>query len=158
MKLAIAKIFGFILTFWFLMNGSVWGYSGTIGPAEFVGVSPNKVATDFKNPLPSPGNPHHYHVTICNNGAWYGVWHPREWRGNKGAVQGRPKKNNQHGYAKEEDGTGGGVQIMGNGTGSHDIEITLRKENGTTVYLMIHVVNCSQPLAPGATRGRLANG
>lgn len=154
MKLHIVKILSSVLAFWFFTIGMSWGYGGTIGPTEYTGTPP--VPTDYKNPLQNPGVPHHYHVTICNDGTWYGVWYPPEWKGNNGAVRGTPKGKNQHGYAKEEDGTGGGVQIMGNGKGGDNIEITLRKENGDTVYLMIHVIDCSHPLAPGATRGRVA--
>jgi len=118
-----------------------WAYGGTIGANEYVG--PGRTATDYKNPLPIRGQPNHYHVTVCNDGNWYGVWYPPEWRDNDGRVNGTPKGQNQHGHAKEEDGTGGGVQIMGNGRGGDDIEITLRKEKGATVYLRIRVIDCS---------------
>jgi hypothetical protein len=127
---------------WIVGATAAWGYGGTIGPAEFVGIP--KQATDYKNPLPVPHVPGHYHVTVCNDANWYGVWYPPEWKGNDGRVRGTPKENNQHGYAKEEDGTGGGVQIMGNGGGGNDKEITLQKENGQTLYLTIHVIDCSR--------------
>jgi hypothetical protein len=129
-------------------------YDGRLGPTEYVG-NP-KQATDYKNPLPVAGRPHHYHVSICNDGSWYGVWHPAEWQGNAdGRVRGTPSGHNQHGYAKEEDGTGGGVQIMGNGKGGDNQEITLHKENGETVYLLIHVIDCSHRAV--GPRGLLAN-
>jgi hypothetical protein len=136
---------------WILGATAAWGYGGTIGPAEYAGVP--KQATDYKNPLPVVGNPHHYHVTICNDGNWYGVWYPAEWRGNDGPVRGTPDGYNLHGYAKEEDGTGGGVQIMGNGKGGDIREVTLAKKNGQTVYLKIRVIDCSHQQAP---RGLLA--
>ncbi len=153
MKSYIAKIFLSSLVVWFCTLGICWSYGGTIGPVEYTGIPPNREPTDYKNPLQTPDQPHHYHVTICNDGNWYGVWYPSEWKGNDGAVQGTPKGKNQHGYAKEEDGTGGGVQIMGNGKGGDSIEITLRKKNGDTVYLIIHVIDCSHPPTP---RGRVA--
>lgn len=144
----------FALFLLLLFAGSAWGYGGTIGPNEFVG--PNHTPTDFKNPLPVPGRPHTYHVTLCNNGSWYGVWYPPEWRGNNGRVRDDPGKLGQHGYAKEEDGTGGGVQMMGNGAGGTTNTVTLYKENGTTVILRIRVIDCSHAVAPGGQRGVLA--
>jgi hypothetical protein len=136
---------------WIVGSSAAWGYGGTIGPAEYVGMP--KQATNYKNPLPVAGQPHRYHVTICNDGNWYGAWYPAEWNGNDDRVQATPSGNNQHGYAKEEDGTGGGVQIMGNGRGGDSIEVTLHKKHGQTVYLRIRVIDCSHLQAP---RGLLA--
>ena len=155
MKTRASRRLTFAAAVW-LISTSAFGYGGTIGPNEYVGRPPNRTATDYKNPLPVPGEPHHYHITICNDTEWYGVWYPPEWRGNDGRVRGTPNKVGQHGYAKEEDGTGGGVQIMGNGAGGTTNDVTLTKENGDTVVLTIHVVDCSHAVAPGATRGQVA--
>lgn len=98
----------------------------TIGPAEYVGVP--KTATDYKNPLPVAGRPNTYHVTVCNDGNWYGVWYPPEWKGNTDRVAGTLQGNNQHAY--------------GNGIGGDNQWITLHKKNGPAVRLLIHVIDC----------------
>lgn len=141
---------------------AAFGYGGMIGPNEFQGAGATRTATDFKNPLPS-GTPHHYHVTLCNDGAWLGVWYPLEWKGNKGGVAGAPGANAPHAFAKQEEGSGSangslGVQLMGNGQGGTTDDLALSKQEGDTVFLSARVVDCAKPLATGALRGRFVVG
>ena len=121
-----------------LSIGRSWG-AKDIGPQEYTGEGSAKQATDFKNPLRVPNKPNTYHVTICDNNSWTGVWYPPEWKGNTGRVKGNSTEKD-HGHAKEEDGTGGGVQMMGSSVGTTDVALT--KENGQTVHLIIRVIHC----------------
>lgn len=122
------------------LPGVAYGYGGGIGPEEYTGAGSARQATDYKNPLRDPTRPNTYHVTICDDGNWYGAWYPPEWKGNSGGVKGNGSVKGQHGYAKQEDGTGGGVQIMGNSPGT--TEVTLTKEGGITLHLRIRVIHC----------------
>ncbi|HWA30584.1 MAG TPA: hypothetical protein VG867_05785 [Rhizomicrobium sp.] len=122
------------------------GYGGSLGRDE---KDANGNWTDFKNPLPTPDPehpdqvlPHHYHVTVCNNGSWYGYWVPPEWQGVDGGVTHSDETPGQHGYAKGSDGTEGGLQVMGNGRGGDSVDVTLRKGGGNEITLTIRVIPC----------------
>ena len=106
-----------------LASGAALGYGGGLGPIE---KNDKGKATDYRNPQPDPRqpvdvHPRRYHVTVCADNTWYGPWTPPEWRGLDGAVSANiTAKGQNHGYAKGSDGSDGGLQVKGGGTGSTD--------------------------------------
>ena len=148
-----------------LMPGAALGYGGGLGPIE---KNDKGKATDYRNPQPDKSqppdaHPRRYHVTVCADNTWYGPWTPPEWRGLDGGVSTNiTAKGQNHGYAKGSDGTDGGLQVKGGGTGSTDpasisfSDIALTK-HGVTIVLTIRVIQCpgAQPYSPKNPKGKV---
>ncbi len=146
--------------------GAVLGYGGGLGPAE---KDANGHWTDYRNPQPDAGqpanaHPRRYHVTVCSDNTWYGPWVPPEWRGRDDArvLTDPPGRRQNHGYAKGSDGTEGGLQVMGGGTGSADpasisfSDIALSKD-GVAIALTVRVIHCpgARPYSPKNPKGKV---